>query len=95
MRRFFWGLVILILWNTFCVYWFVCGLKGLCEQPVTPQIHLVAQPKSMPISQPVQPTPSVAEDKSIIESKQLDEQKSLNDTQQDETENGRANITVK
>ena len=56
MRRFFWGLIILILWNTICVYWFVCGLKGLCEQPVAPKVKIEVPPIPTPEIKP-EPVP--------------------------------------
>jgi OmpA-OmpF porin, OOP family len=49
MRQFFWGLIILILWN-----WFVCGLKGLCQQP-TPQVIVELAPQ--PSTPPPEPEP--------------------------------------
>jgi len=52
MRRFFWGLIILILWDTVCVYWFVCGLKGLCEQPVVQQVQAAPPPPPKPAPKP-------------------------------------------
>lgn len=60
MRRFFWGLVILILWNTVCVYWFVCGLKGLCESKVVQQVQAAPLPAPQPPTPTTEPTPAPA-----------------------------------
>lgn len=57
MRRFFWALVILIVWDTVCVYWFVCGIKGLCEQPIAAQVQVVAAPPPEPTPPPPAPEP--------------------------------------
>ena len=57
MRRFFWGLIFLILWDTVCIYWFVCGIKNLCEQPQqeVPVVAVVPSPPLAPVLPPAEP----------------------------------------
>ena len=59
MRRFFWAIVILILWDTVCVYWFVCGIKNLCEQPKPVEVVVAVEPPPLPPKpEPIpEPTP--------------------------------------
>jgi outer membrane protein OmpA-like peptidoglycan-associated protein len=55
MRRFFWGFIFLILWDTVCIYWFVCGIKNLCEQPKQEEVVVAVEPPPPP--PPPEPTP--------------------------------------
>lgn len=35
MKRFFITFSILIVWNVFCIYWYVCYIKGYCSKEAT------------------------------------------------------------
>ena len=74
MKQIIIGVLVFLVWLSISTYWYVCGIRNLCEQPKKQQVVvLLPQEEAAPIKQPEpkpepkpEPAPKVEEKKELI-----------------------------